>query len=58
MTYTPSCLSNSLSFSKEYIVWMLFLPMHLHDMPVAVKQRSVVNYVMYIRIVADILFLD
>ena len=37
---------------------MLFLPMLLHDMPVAVKQRSVVNSVMYIRIVADILFLD
>jgi hypothetical protein len=37
---------------------MLFLQTPLHDMPVAVKQRSVVNYVMYIRIVADILFLD
>ena len=32
--------------------------MLLHDMPVGVKQRSVVNYVMYIRIAGDILFLD
>jgi hypothetical protein len=32
--------------------------MLLHDMPVAAKQGSVVNYVMYIGIVADILFLD
>jgi hypothetical protein len=37
---------------------MLFLRMLIHDMPVAVKQGSVVNYVMYVRIVADILFLD
>jgi hypothetical protein len=37
---------------------MLFLQMLLHDMPVAVKQGSVVNYVMYVRIIADILFLD
>jgi hypothetical protein len=37
---------------------MLFLQTPLHDMPVAVKQGSVINYVMYIRIVADILFLD
>jgi hypothetical protein len=37
---------------------MLFLQMLLHDMPDAVKQRSVVNYVMYIRIAGDILFLD
>jgi hypothetical protein len=32
--------------------------MLVHDMPVAEKQESVVNYVMYVRIVADILFLD